>query len=141
MSTPRILPFAADSNGSTPAMDRYQHAYRVAKIVTNFAETVLNAGIFVAGLVFVGAVIAFQSVPTERSDFPVISVSLVAGAVLVILAARLWAMIFRVQGQLLQIATDSAVHSSPWLTQVQRARIMALPNRPADAVKEQKTAA
>jgi len=122
-------------------MDRYENAYHVSKTATNFAETVLNVGIFLAGLIFVVALVVFESIPDERSGFPVISVSLMAGAGLVILASRLWAMIFRVQGRMLQIATDSAVHSSPWLSHTQRARIMALPNEPVNEVKVQKTAA
>lgn len=141
MSTSSPIPFIQSSNGSTAAMDRYENAYHTAKTASNFAETVLNVGILVAGLIFVGALVAFQTVPTERSGFPVISVSLIAGSIAVILASRLWAMVFRVQGRMLQIATDSAVHSSPWLSHAQRARIMALPNAPADTVKVQKTAA
>ena len=141
MSTARVIPFATDPSGSSPAMERYENAYHDSKTAANFAETVLNVGIFLAGVIFVVALVVFQSVPYERSGFPVISVSLMAGAVLVVLASRLWAMIFRVQGRMLQIVTDSAVYSSPWLSHAQRARIMALPNEPVNEAKAQKTAA
>jgi len=141
MSTARVIPFATDPSGSSPAMERYENAYHISKTAANFADTVSNVGTFLAGVIFVVALVVFQSFPDERSGFPVISVSLMAGAVLVVLASRLWATIFRVQGRMLQIATDSAVHSSPWLSHTQRARIMALPNEPVNEGKAQKTAA
>jgi len=124
MSTAIVIPFAPDSRDSATMMDRYRAAYQVAEKAAAFAETVKLVGIFLAGLLFVSAIMVFQINPDERAGFPVVSASLVAVAVLIILASHLWAMVFRIQGQMLQITIDSAVHSSPSLSNAQRATVI-----------------
>jgi len=109
-------------------MERYRMAYRVAETAMSFAETVKLVGIFVAGVLVVSALMVFQTSPEERIGFPVVSAALIAGAILVVLASYLWRMIFRVQGHLLQVATDSAVNSSPLLSNTERARVMSAGN-------------
>jgi len=96
MSTAKVIPFAPESLESTAAMERYRLAYHVAESAMNFAETVKLVGIFVAGLLVMTALMVFQWNPEERFGFPVISVSLVAGAVFVVLAAHIWGMVFRI---------------------------------------------
>lgn len=127
MSTATVLSFPPESLESTATMEKYRVAYQVAETAMSFAETVKLVGIFVAGVIFVSALMVFQSSPAERSGFPVVAASLAAGAILVVLAAQVWSMVFRVLGRVLEIAVDRAVHSSPWLSNVQRATVMSLP--------------
>ena len=138
MSTARVIPFTSDSLESTAVVERYRKAYQTAEKVIDFAETVKLSGIFLAGLIFIAALMVFQSIPAERSRFPVASAWLVAGAVFVVLASHLWSVVFRIQGRMLEATIDSAVNSSPLLTTAQRARAMSWPNGVATG---QKTAA
>ena len=138
MSTARVIPFTNDSIESTAVMERYREAYQTAERATDFAETVKLVGIFLAGLIFIAAVMVFQSSPAERSGFPVVSAWLIAGAVLVVLASHLWSMVFRIQGRMLEAAIDSAVNSSPLLSNAQRTRVISWPN---GSVSGQKSAA
>jgi uncharacterized membrane protein len=138
MSTAKIIPFTNDSVESTSVMERYQEVYQTAERATDFAETVKLVGIFLAGLIFVAALMVFQSSPAERSGFPVMSVWLIAGAVLVVLASHLWSMVFRIQGRMLEAAIDSAVNSSPLLSNAQRTKVISWPN---GTVSGQKSAA
>jgi uncharacterized membrane protein len=138
MSTARVIPFTNDSVETTSVMERYREAYQTAGRATDFAETVKLVGIFLAGLIFIAAVTVFQSSPAERSGFPVVSAWLIAGAVLIVLASHLWSMVFRIQGWMLEAAIDSAVNSSPLLSNAQRARVISWPN---GTVSGQKSAA
>jgi len=135
MSTARVIPFTNDSVESTSVMERYREAYQTARRATEFAETVKFLGIFLAGLIFVAALMVFQSSPAERSGFPVVSAWLVAGSVLVVLASHLWSMVFRVQGRMLEATIDSAVNSSPLLSNAQRGRVISWPNGAASGQK------
>lgn len=141
MSAATVIPFVAQSGESDVVLERHRIAYQAADAVLSFAETVKLVGIFVAGVIFFSGVMVFQSSEVERVGFPVLSVSLVAGAVLILLAAHLWSMVFRAQGWLLEIAIDSAVNSSPLLSNAQRARVMFAPERVATPAREHKSAA
>jgi uncharacterized membrane protein len=138
MSTARVIPFISDSLESTAVMERYRKAYQTAEKMIDFAETVKLSGMFLAGLIFIAALIVFQSIPAERSGFPVTSAWLVAGAVFVVLASHLWSVVFRVQGRMLEATIDLAVNSSPLLTTAQRTRVISWSNGVAT---RQKTAA
>jgi hypothetical protein len=111
---------------STAAIERYQAAYRAAETAVAFGETVRLGGIFLGGVVFVVALIAFQLSPAAHSGIPVVAVLLVACTVLVVLTSQILAMGFHVQGQLLKAALDSDVNSSPFLSNAQRAKAMSL---------------
>jgi uncharacterized membrane protein len=138
MSTARVIPFTNDSVESTSVMERYHEAYQTAERATDFAKTVKLVGIVLAGLIFVVALMVFQSSPAERSGFPVVSAWLIVGAVLVVPASHLWSMVFRIQGRMLEAAIDSAVNSSPLLSNAQRTRVILWPN---GTVSRQKSAA
>lgn len=141
MSTAVVIPFAPQSADGTAVVERYQDAYRMAETATDFGETVRLGGIFLAGVIFIGSLAAFQVSPAERSGFPVVTVSLIACAVLVVLISHVWSMIFRVQGQLLKAAADAAVNSSPFLSNAQRTEAMSLPRRVTTVASMQKNAA
>jgi hypothetical protein len=126
MSAAVVTTLVPQSSESTAAIDRYQDAYRGAETALAFGEAVRLGGIFVGGVVFVGALVAFQLNPAERSGFPVVSVGLIACAVLLVLISQILGMGLRVQGQLLKATLDSDVNSSPFLSNAQRAKIMSL---------------
>jgi hypothetical protein len=140
MSTATVIPFAQKSRESTTAMERYQDAYQVARTTVGLAETIKLGGTFLAGVIFICALVAFLLNPAGRFAFPVVSAWLIAGAVLVVLVSHLWSMVFRVQGWMLEIAIDSAVNSSPLLSSTQRARVISWPNEAASVGSEQQSA-
>jgi uncharacterized membrane protein len=135
MSTARVIPFTSESLESTAVMERYREAYQTAERAIDFAETLKLSGIFLAGLIFIAALMVFQSSPAERSGFPVASAWLVAGAAFVVLASHLWSLVFRVQGRMLEAAIDSAVNSSLLLSSAQRTRVISWPNAAAAGQK------
>jgi hypothetical protein len=98
----------------------------VAEAAIRFADNVKYGSIWVAGLAVIAAILVYQATPSERFGSPVVSVSLVLGAIILVLAAHLWSMIFRLQARLLEIAIDSAVNSSPLLSNSQRVRLLSL---------------
>jgi hypothetical protein len=126
MSAAVVTTLIPRSNDSTAAIERYQDAYRTAEAAVTFGETVRLAGIFVGGVVFVGALVAFQLGFAERSRFPGMAIWLIACAALLVLFSQIVAAGFHVQGHLLQAALDSDVNSSPFLSNPQRARAMSL---------------
>jgi len=140
MASAKVIPFTPESREGTSAMERYQDAYEIAKSTIEFAENVKLVGIFVAGVIFVCALVAFLFNPAGRSAFPVLSAWLVAGSIVVLLASHVWRMIFRVQGRMLEVAIDAAVNSSPLLSNGQRTRLIAWPNEAAVENVQQRAA-
>jgi hypothetical protein len=126
MSTRAVLPFAPESNESTRVIERYRAAYHVARMTIDFAETVKLGGIFLGGVLVMAATIAYQLGRAWHSGFPLASLALLACAIVVVLAAHVWEKIFQAQGHLLKLSVDSAVNSSPFLVNAQRAAAMYL---------------
>ncbi len=126
MSTATILAFAPESTESKDAIERYRHAYHVAQKTTDFAETVKLGGIFVGGVLVVAATLAYQLSRAWHSGFPGTSLALLACAIVAALAGHVWAMVFHAQGCVLEMTVDSAVNSSPFLSNSQRAAVMSL---------------
>ncbi len=126
MASAVIIPFAPEASESAAARKRYEGAYRVAERTISFGETVRLGGLFLAGVTWMGAVVAFQASPAERSGFPVVTASLIAAAVLVILIAHVLSMLVRAQAHLLVAAVDTAVSASPFLSNAQRLEVMSL---------------
>lgn len=137
MSTATIIPFAPESSEGTRAIERYRQAYQVAQTTMGFAETVRLGGIFSGGVFVVAATIAYQLSRAWHSGFPVTSLSLLACAVVAILASHVWEKIFQVQGRLLEMTADSAVNSSPFLSNTQRAAAMSLRQEAANVTNIQ----
>lgn len=61
-----------------------------------------------------------------HTGFPVASLSLLACAIVAVLAAHIWEKVFQAQGRMLEMSVDSAVNSSPFLSNTQRAAVMSL---------------
>jgi len=111
------------------AIERYRDAYATAEKAVAFGETVRLGGIFLGGVVFVGALVELLSNPVERSGFPVAFVSLIASVVVLVLISQVLGMGLHVLGQLLKATLDSSVNSSPFLSNAQRAMAMSLSRR------------
>lgn len=141
MSAAVITSFVPESSESTSAIVRYESAYRAAETVVTFGERVRHGGIVVGGVVFMGGLIEFLANPAERFVFPVIFASLAACAVLLVLISQIFGMGFHVQGRLLKAALDSAVNSSPFLSNAQRAKAMSLRRQPPVPDRIQREAA
>ena len=122
-----VIPIRArEFSESMAAIERYQDAYREAERAVAFGETVRLGGIFLGGVVFVVALVAFQLSPAARSGFPMVSILLLACTVLLVLTSHVLGMGFHVQGKLLKAVLDSDVNSSPFLSNAQRAKAMSL---------------
>jgi hypothetical protein len=141
MSTSTVIPVASDSFDKEPTMERYRRAYRAAEGAMSFAESIKYGSIFVAGVIVIIAVLLYQSSRAERSGFPVVSVSLAAGAIAVVLIARLWSEVVRMKVRRLEIAVGSAVNSSPFLSSAEPAKITPFPNDLAIRGKRRKRVA
>ena len=108
---------------ATAAMKRYQGAYRIAKL-TDIAGHLLKAiGLFMG----IGALVVFGfGIKTDylEKGFAAVIALFVAGTVFLIFFAV--GLIVSAQGQNLKANLDSAVNSSPFLTNEQRAKVMSL---------------
>jgi hypothetical protein len=127
MNTATVLSFGKERVEPTAAMERYEHVYRVAEQTIDFGETVRLAGIFLGGVLIIAGIIAYQMNRAEQSGFPGVSLVLGACAIAVVLVAHVLDRYFRAQGHLLEMGTDGAVHSSPFLTNAQRTEVMGMP--------------
>jgi len=112
MSTANVVPIAPESPESATLMERHRSAYQAAKRAASLADSVKYGSIFVAGLVFIVAILIYQAVWSERFGFPVISISLVVGASLLVFITYLWSIVLRHRARVLEIAIDAAVNSS-----------------------------
>jgi hypothetical protein len=130
MSAAVVTALIPESSESTFAIERYQDGYRAAQTAVTFSETVKLGGIVLGGVVFVGALVAYQFDPAERSGFPVAAVSMIAGAALLVLISQILGMAFGILGELLKATLDSDVNSSPFLSNAQRAKLMSLRRQP-----------
>jgi hypothetical protein len=131
MSTSILVPFAGEAGESLAVSERYRSAYQAARKAASFAESIRYGSIFLAGVVIIAAILVRQAIPSERFDFPIISLSMVTGVVLLALIANLWSTIFQVQARMLEIAIDAAVNSSPFLSNAQRAVILGATQQPS----------
>jgi len=104
--------------------DHYKVAYDAAQKGIAAAENIKSASVFLAGIILVAALLVHGAIKTEKSGFPLITVSLVVFGVIVVLAAQFWSLVFRTQNRLLQIAIEIAVNTSPLLTNIERVEIL-----------------
>ncbi len=127
-----VVPFAPKTQETTAVMERFDRGYDTARATAALSETVRLGGMFLAGVLWVCAVIAYQAIANERTGFPVVAACFVAAAIWVVLVTQAISRIFRVQSQRLETEIDSAVAGSPFLTNPQRIEVMILrhPRRP-----------
>ena len=119
-STEKLAPLSA---AAASALKRYQSAYRMARL-TDMAGHLFKA---IGVLMGIGALVIFGfGVKTDylEKGFAVLAALFVAGLVFLLFFAA--GLILSAQGQSLKANLDSAVNSSPFLTDEQRARAMLL---------------
>ena len=131
MSAAVITTFVPESSESAAAIERYEGAYREAERMVAFGETVKLGGIFVGGLVVIGAVMEVLFNPAERFGFPVVFAAMIACAIMLASVSQILGMGLHGQGELLKAAIDSDVNSSPFLSNAQRAKAMSLRRAPS----------
>ena len=113
-----------DSATGAAFVQRYADLYRAAKVMTGLGDTVKIVGLVSAGVIFMGwfliAVAASQSFGGAVAFFMCLVIGVAFGA-LVGGVFFLLGVLISAQGQLLMAHADSAVHSSPFLSDQQRA--------------------
>jgi hypothetical protein len=116
---------ARDSSEVASLMKRYTDAYVVGRAITGFGSLIKVIGIVIAILlVLIGFLVAAKNGPRET-----ISYLGIIGIVVGVLSGALFYIIgvlVSAQGQILKASLDSAVNSSPFLTNEHRAKIMSL---------------
>jgi hypothetical protein len=139
---------AAESGGAkspSPFVNRYLDLYRAARLLVGLGITVKIVGVVAAIVIFlfwfiVGAAAASQTPssspfgpsPATQSAAQTVTffVCVVIGAVFGALVGGLFfllGVLISAQGQLLMAHADSAVHTSPFLSNEERAAAMSLP--------------
>jgi hypothetical protein len=119
-----------DGATGTAFVQRYADLYRAAKVMTGLGDTVKVVGLASAGVIFMVwflmAVAASQGFGGAVAFFMCLVIGVAFGA-LVGGVFFLLGVLISAQGQLLISHADSAVHSSPFLSDQQRAAAMSLP--------------
>ena len=105
---------------SSPVVNRYRYAYRVANALVG-----LGNGLKILGPCLAGAIILLSISMADKLGALALGAIIPAG----IPGVLFWiaGVIFAAQGQLVQATLDSAVASSPFLTDSERADVMGLP--------------
>jgi hypothetical protein len=116
---------ARDSSEVASLTKRYTDAYLVARAVTGFGFMIKVIGIVIAILlVLIGLMVTSQNGPGNPLSYLGIMgivVGVISGALFYVIGVLVSA-----QGQILKASLDSAVNSSPFLTNEHRAKIMYL---------------
>jgi hypothetical protein len=107
-------------------MRRYTDSYRVAGFIVGVGEFFKIAGIVLGALIGVGALVLVNQTRNDQQQTAIFIVGVVIagflGGVLF-----LFGVLVSAQGQLLKASLDSAVNTSPFLTNDDRAKMMSLP--------------
>jgi hypothetical protein len=98
---------------------RYQDGYRVARVINGFGQTCKVVGISLGGLILLGCAMA------ESISGFVVVVGLVVGSIVGFVG---WAIgvLISAQGQMVRATLDTAVNTSPFLSNEERAKTMSL---------------
>jgi hypothetical protein len=107
-------------------MKRYRDAYIVARVTNGFGAIIKTIGIIAGGLL---ALIGFMAASKGGPNDPM-SVLGIVGIVVAILIGGLFyilGILVAAHGQILKASLDTAVNSSPFLTNDNKAMIMSLP--------------
>lgn len=113
---------------------RYLDAYRIARVVNSAGQTIKVLGFCTAGaLGFLGLVLAGFIVstirPSQGGEPLLFAIIIIFGFLACLIAGVAWILgvIVSAQGQILRAQLDSAVNSSPFLNESEKAMIMSLP--------------
>jgi len=118
------MPQSAESQA---VMKRYADAYLVARVTNGWGEVVKGIGVAIALLLtLVGVTFLLKG----REDTFAFGVLTIFFGVISGVGFYVGGILFSAQGQMLKASLDSAVNSSPFLTNKERALIMSLPTSP-----------
>ena len=109
------------SDAANALSGRYRDGYREGKFIAGFGQFVKIAGAVLGAIVAVAGMLSYQAAGAFGGSLAVSSV--IAGGV-VALTFFVLGVIISAQGQLLLAALDTAVNSSPFLTDDQRSQIL-----------------
>ncbi len=126
MSSSEIVNFIRESDESRGALKHYQRRYRRARRIMWFGDAMKYVGYFLAAAIYTGGLVAYQLNASERTGFPVLTVSLFICAGLVGLTFYAMGVRICAQCQVLDALLDSAVYACPFLSDRQRARAVSL---------------
>ncbi len=101
-------------------LTRYQDGYRAAKLINGFGQACKVVGLSLGGLIFLACASA-----SSISNIAVV-MGLVLGSIVGFAGWAIGVMI-SAQGQIAKATLDTAVNSSPFLSNEERAKIMSLP--------------
>lgn len=134
---------ASLATASNPVVNRYVDLYRTAYVMTGLGATVKTVGIAVAAVIFLFWFFVGVAAASEASSSPFAAqssagtvsffVSTIIGVIFGLLVGGLFfllGVLISAQGQLLMAHADSAVHTSPFLSDKERAAAMSLPYTP-----------
>ena len=125
-STPRTM---NDGTGSA-FVRRYEDLYRAAKVMTGLGETVKVVGLVAAAIIFIVWFLVAVGASQGFGGVVAFFMCLVIGGAFGALVGGLFfllGVLISAQGQLLMSHADAAVHTSPFLSDQQRAAAMSLP--------------
>ncbi len=121
-------PQRPESIESKNASDRYEDAYLHARWVAQAGDVIQTVGWVLGAIIFCGAMFTAHTVTkllTPAADW-LPPAGLAVGAVITVFFFWLVGLLVCARGQDLEASLDSAVNSSPFLSDAQRARVMSL---------------
>ena len=114
---------------SANTVKRYKDGYRIAGVIVGLGSILKIIGIVVAALAFLGGIVGFTALPSVEGAGTMKTIMLlygVFGAIFSWLVFWLWGTVISAVGQLLKATLDGAVHTSPFLSDDQRAEAMGI---------------
>ena len=111
----------APSTHSEKAMSRYTDAYRVAKVIVGMGDFVKGFGLIAATIVGLLGLGLYSNPSNQAGIIASLVVAVAIGVFFWVLGVLVAA-----QGQMLKATLDDAVHTSPFLVDEQRAKVMSL---------------
>lgn len=121
-------PRRAEIIESKNASDRYENAYVHAHWLMQAGDLIRTVGWTLGALIFCGAISAAHTVltPLTAAADWLAPAGLVAGAIITAFLFWLVSVLVCVRAEDLEASVDCAVHSSPFLSDKQRAEVMRL---------------
>jgi hypothetical protein len=113
---------SANTQSSSPIVNRYRDAYRVGAALVGVGNAIKLVGAVLAGIIVLGSMSSANSPFGSGALVPGIFLAAVVGVLCWVCGVMVAA-----QGQILQATLDTAVASSRFLTDPERADAMGLP--------------
>ena len=113
----------------TVVIQRYSDAYRVASAIVGLGTAIKVVGFILAGLVFFVSLSARSSNPfdTGGGGLGLTGMAGIVFAIVIAVAGWVWGVVVTAQGQILRATLDTAVSSSRFLNDRDRAEAMGIP--------------